>query len=165
MATQAAALGRAAQVVEHAERHPAEAGDGERMDENTDSFGIMPACHRRASGQPGGDRGGDDLPGDRPGGHRGAFEERDGLTAVIGPGPGLLPGRRVPPERGVGGPRGDGRDDPGARYHGQAEASGALHFVFTVFVTFPVAFVVGVAGAVGVTLGTAGLTSEAPETP
>jgi hypothetical protein len=41
--------------------------------------------------------------------------------------------------------------------------------VFTVFLTFPVAFDVGVAGTVGVTLGTGegtgGLTAEAPETP
>jgi hypothetical protein len=40
--------------------------------------------------------------------------------------------------------------------------------VFTVFLTFPVAFGVGVPGTVGVTLGTGngtGLTAEAPEIP
>jgi hypothetical protein len=88
---------------------------------------------------------------------------------MVGPGPGPVPGRRVPPERRVGAPRRAGRDHPDARCHEQAGANVALHFVFTVFLTFPVAFEVGVTEADGVTLGTGngtgGLTAEAPETP
>ena len=50
----------------------------------------------------------------------------------------------------------------------EAGTGGAPHFLFTVFLTFPVAFGVGVPGTVGVSLGTGngtGLTAEAPEIP
>jgi len=120
---------------------------------------------------------GDELRGDRAGGHRRALEEGELLAPVIGPGPGLLAGRRVPPERRVGAKCHAGRDRGAERHRagdrragqcGQAEAGGALHFLSTVFLTFPVALGVGVPGTVGVTLGTGngtGLTAEAPEIP
>ncbi len=90
------------------------------------------------------------------------------LAAVVGPQPGLLPGRRVTAERRVGAERRACRDRP-AGEDGQGQAGGAPHLVFTVFLTPPVALVVGVLDTVGVALGTGdgtgGLTAEAPETP
>ena len=90
------------------------------------------------------------------------------LAAVVGPQPGLLPGRRIPAERRVGAKRRACRGRT-AGQHGQARAGGAHHLVFTVFLTPPVALVVGVPDTVGVALGTgdgtAGLTAEAPEIP
>jgi hypothetical protein len=87
------------------------------------------------------------------------------LAAVVGPQPRLLPGGRVPAERRVGAERRACRDRPTGK-HGQGRA---LHLVFTVFLTPPVALVLGVPETVGVALGTGdgteGLTSEAPEIP
>ena len=176
MALEAAPPARARQVVENPEPEGAAAcqGHGEGGVGANGPFGgklklILPGATR----QPGGDRGADDLGRDRADGDGGALEERDQLAPVVGPGPGLLAGRRVLPQRPVGGAgrrRARGTGDHGARDRGAAgrRASGAAHFFFTDLSPFPVCVACGEGEIVGVALGTGngtGLTADAPEIP
>ena len=175
----AASLARARQVVEDPEPEGAAAGHGH--DEGgvgaNGPFGQTVLTSRRggcpaATRQPGGDRGGDDLGRDRADGDGRALEERHQLAPVVGPGPGLLAGRRVVAQRPVGGARrgrADGTGGHGARDRRAGRgASGAAHFFFTDLSPFPVCVACGVGEVVGVALGTGngtGLTADAPEIP
>ncbi len=181
VALEAAPLARAGQVVEDPEPEGAAAchghGEGgvgakgpfERNLKLTFGRGGRPGATR----QPGGDRGADDLGRDRADGDGGALEQGDQLAPVVGPGPGLLAGRRVLPQRPVSGAR--RRRARGTGEHGTRDrlpcgrrAAAASHFFFTDLSPFPVCVACGVGVTVGVALGTGngtGLTADAPEIP
>ena len=171
VAAQAAALARAAQVVEDAERRPRRGRPG--RGEQAEGRARSGYCGGRRPTRSG-DRGGDDLRRDRAGGHGGALEERDRLAAVVGPRPGLLAGRRVPRERPRRrrAPRRRPRGTVDRRLAPRAGRGGAapLHFFVHGLPAAPVAFECRRAGGrVGVAARRrqryAGLTADAPEIP
>ena len=173
VALEAAPLARAREVVEDPEPERAAAchGHGEGGVGANGPFGKTLNL-TFAAREPGGDRGRDHLGRDRADGDGGALEQGDQLASVVGPGPGLLAGRRVLPQGPVGG-AGRGRAR-GAGGHGARDrragrrASGAAHFFFTDLSPFPVFVACGEGDIVGVALGTVdgtGLTADAPEIP
>ena len=118
-----------------------------------------------------GHRGTDHLGRDRADGDGGAFEQGDALAPVVGPGPGRLARRGVPPQRPVGGARRNRADDTHRQRADRHRAFGAAQLFFTDLSPFPVFVGRGVAVVVvdGVALGTGngtGLTADAlPEVP
>ncbi len=83
MTAEAAPVAAGGQVVVAADRPRSGSGQPERQPQPP-----VEAGHRQRGGH-------------RPGGHRGPLEQRHGLAAVVGPGPGLLAARLSAAERGV----------------------------------------------------------------
>jgi hypothetical protein len=166
VAAEAATLSRARQIVDEAERQGTRAGQSQAAGGagTTGPFlGTLSLTVRGAIRRLRGDRGADQLRGDRADGSGGAFDEGDELAPVVGARPGLLTGRGATAQPGVGGSRGDG----GHRADGY-RAGRTPHFFFTDVVPFPFAVLCGVGVMVGAALNSGngtGLTADAPEIP